>query len=139
MRRYEGGNLFFQGQFRHLAEVVWCRRAHIDILEVADTDKLGRFLIRVQSFILLFDLLVTCVFFFVELRGDLAYFEANSATFDQVIVLQSVGGKFEIWQIIVADWDPKSLIRLLFELLFVLLIDELVLENPKIVVHKPHT
>jgi hypothetical protein len=39
----------------------------------------------------------------------------------------------------VADWDPKSLIRLLLELLFVLLIDELVLENPKLVMHKPHT
>jgi len=86
----------------------------------------------------LFDLLVTCFFFFVELRGNLSYFEANSATFDQVIVLQSVGGKFEIWQVIVADWDPNSLIRLLLELLFVLLIDELVLENPKLVMHKPH-
>ena len=138
MRRYEGGNLFVQGQFRRLAEVVWCRRAHIDILEVVDTEELRRILVRVQSFILLFDLLVTCFFFFVELRGDLSYFEANSATFDQVIVLQSVGGKFEIWQVIVANWDPNSLIRLLLELLFVLLIDELVLENPKLVMHKPH-
>lgn len=139
MRRYEGGNLFVQRQFRRQAEVVWCRRAHIDILEVVDTEELRRIFVRVQSFILLFDLLVTCFFFFVELRGDLAYFEANSATFDQVIVFQSVGGKFEIWQVIVADWDPKSLIRLLLELLFVLLIDELVLENPKLVMHKPHT
>lgn len=81
---------------------------------------------------------MTSFLFFVELRGDLPYFEAHSATFYQVIVLQSVCGKFEIWQVIVADWDPKSLIRLLLELLFVLLIDELVLENPKLVMHKPY-